>query len=147
MYKNSVLLEILAVLHPGVPIACHTTYGSIVMQDIGESIPCLMDDAFKQRLKNHTSTRLVPEEAIQEKYPEFTLLHNLRILRMERSKRLVESDVFGLADCPFYSDDIKKSWLDYRQALRDITSTYTIPVTDANDNLVGVVWPSKPVSG
>ena len=145
-YKNSVLQEILADVHPGIPISCDKTYASILMQDIGEPIPCVMDAAFLQRLKDHTAARLVPEETIQDKYADFTLAHDLVILRNERNKRLVDSDLFGLADYPFSSDIVKQEWFTYRQALRDITTTYPNPVTDDDDNLIGITWPSKPTT-
>jgi len=145
-YKNSVLKEILADVHPGIPITSDKTYASILMQDIGEPIPCVMDAAFRQRLKDHTASRLVPEETIQDKYADFTLAHNLVILRNERNTRLTDSDLFGLADYPFSSDVVKQEWFTYRQALRDITTTYPNPVTDDDDNLIGITWPSKPTT-
>ncbi len=146
IYKNSVLREILADVHPGILISCDKTYASILMQDIGEPIPCVMDAAFRQRLKAHTASRLVPEETIQDKYADFTLAHNLVILRSERNTRLTDSDLFGLADYPFSSDVVKQEWFTYRQALRDITTTYPNPVTDDDDNLIGITWPSKPTT-
>ena len=80
-YKNSVLSEILVDVHPGISIDCDKTYSSILMLDISGAIPCVMDAAFKQRLKDHTAANLVPEETIQDKYADFTLAHNLVILR------------------------------------------------------------------
>ena len=145
-YKRYVLLQILADVHPGIPISCGTTYASILMQDIGEAIPCVMDAAFLQKLKDHTAARLLPEETIQDKYAEFTLAHNLSILRNERNKRLIESDIYGLADYPFSTDAIKQEWFMYRQDLRNITITFPNPVTDDNNNLIDIVWPTKPVS-
>ena len=145
-YKNSVLKEILADVHPGIPISCDKTYASILMMDIGEPIPCKMDAAIKKRLKSHTTARLVPEETIQDKYADFTLAHDLVILRRDRNPRLTDSDLFGLADYPFSSDVVKQEWFTYRQALRDITTTYPNPVTDDDDNLIGITWPSKPTT-
>jgi hypothetical protein len=145
-YKHSVLLQILADVHPGIPIQCNKTYSSILMLDIGEPIPCKMNAVFLQRLKDNTTGRLVPEETIQDKYPDFTLAHNLVILRNERNTRLTDSDMFGLADYPFSSDAIKQEWFAYRQALRDITTTYPNPVTDDDDNLIGITWPTKPTT-
>jgi hypothetical protein len=143
-YKNSVLQEILADVHPGIPITSDKTYESILMLDIGEPIPCRMDAAFRQRLKDHTASRLVPEETIQDKYADFTLAHNLVILRSERYKRLVASDVYSLPDFPHADEAARQAWLDYRQDLRNITTVYPTPVTDDNDNLIGIDWPVKP---
>jgi len=145
-YKNSVLKEILADVHPGIPISCDKTYASILMMDIGEPIPCKMDSAIKKRLKSHTTARLVPEETIQDKYADFTLAHNLVILRTERDKRLFDSDVYSLPDFPHPTDAVRQSWLDYRVALRDITITNQFPITDEDDKLVNITWPSKPIN-
>ena len=57
----------------------------------------------------------------------------LPMLREERDKRLVESDWTQGDDVP---DSIKVAWQPYRQALRDITNTYS--------SLDDVVWPEKP---
>ena len=143
-YKNSVLQKILADVHPGITISSNKTYSSILMMDIGEPIPCKMDAAFLQRLKAHTAARLVPEETIQDKYADFTLAHNLVILRRERYNRLVASDVYSLPDFPHADEAARQAWLDYRIALRDITMTYPNPVTDDDDNLIGIDWPTKP---
>ena len=143
-YKNSVLGEILSNVHPGIPIVCDKTYASIVMQDIGEPIPCVMNAAFMQRLKDHTAARLVPEETIQDKYADFTLAHNLVILRGKRDKLLKPSDIYALPDYPHTSDAVKQSWLTYRQALRNIPITYPFPTTDDDDNLIGVSFPTPP---
>ena len=143
-YKNSVLQEILADVHPGIPISSDKTYESILMLDIGEPIPCVMDAAFRQRLKDHTAAKLVPEETIQDKYADFTLAHNLVVLRSERYTRLVASDVYALPDFPHADEAARQAWLDYRVALRDITTTYPTPVTDDDDKLIGIDWPVKP---
>lgn len=144
MYKRIVLLSVLNDLYPGIPIACGTTYESISFHNIGGSIPCVLDDAFTQRLKDHTLSLLAPEATIQAKYDEFTLAHNLTILRTERDILLKASDIYALSDFPHSSDIVKQSWIDYRQALRDITNTYPAPATDDDDLLIGIVWPVKP---
>ena len=143
-YKNSVLKEILADVHPGIPITCDKTYSSIIMYDINETLPCNIDEALLQYLKDRTASRLVPEETIQDKYADFTLAHNLVILRSERYTRLVASDVYSLPDFPHADEATRQAWLDYRVALRDITKTYPNPVTDDDDNLIGIDWPTKP---
>jgi len=145
-YKNSVLREILANVHPGIPITCDKTYSSIIMYETNETIPCTIDEAFLQYLKDRTASRLVPEETIQDKYADFTLAHDLVILRRERNMRLVASDVYSLPDFPHPTDAVRQAWLDYRVALRDITTTYPTPVTDDDDNLIGIDWPSKPTN-
>ena len=57
---------------------------------------------------------------------------NMEALRQERNKRLAETDHWVFSDTP----DITQGQLDYRQALRDVTISYT--------SLDNVVWPTKP---
>tara|TARA_E500000318_G_scaffold39367_1_gene37941 strand:- start:742 stop:1125 length:384 start_codon:yes stop_codon:yes gene_type:complete len=52
-------------------------------------------------------------------------------LRAERDRRIAETDWWVLSD-----RTATQAQLDYRQALRDITNTYT--------SLDAVVWPTKP---
>lgn len=58
---------------------------------------------------------------------------DLAWLRSERDRKLIECDWTQGADVP---DNIKLAWQPYRQALRDITETYS--------NMLDVVWPDKP---
>lgn len=58
---------------------------------------------------------------------------DLQCLRIERNKRLIETDWTQLPDVPQSTKDL---WSPYRQQLRDITETYS--------SLVDVVWPTKP---
>ncbi len=55
----------------------------------------------------------------------------LRILRIERDRRIAETDWWASSD-----RTMSQAQTDYRQALRDITNTYT--------SLDDVVWPTKP---
>ena len=57
----------------------------------------------------------------------------MRQLRLERDKKLAETDWTQGADVP---SSIKDAYVTYRQALRDITNTY--------NNARTVVWPTKP---
>lgn len=58
---------------------------------------------------------------------------NLRRLRLERNLYLQDTDWTQNADVPQATKD---KWVEYRQALRDITLTY--------DSLEGVEWPTPP---
>jgi hypothetical protein len=69
--------------------------------------------------------------AIATKETELWAAEDLRLLRVERNKRLVDTDHYGLSD-----QTMTDAMSTYRQALRDITDTYS--------NLDDVVWPMKP---
>ena len=58
---------------------------------------------------------------------------NLRALRHLRDQKLTETDWSQGADVP---DALKTKYTTYRQALRDITKSYT--------SWADVVWPTKP---
>ena len=126
-YKRLVLFNILTDLYPGVPIACGTTYDSIILY--------------------YTDKPIVPEQVIIDAYPAYVQKYNLSILRRERQIRLAPTDFYGLSDYPFPDDATKQAWMTYRQSLRTITDTYPNPEVDENDNLIGVVWPGVPLRG
>jgi len=70
-------------------------------------------------------------DAVATKQTEFENAYKLNELRIERTKRLAETDHYGLSDQTM-SSDMKT----YRQALRDITDNAT--------SLDDVTWPTKP---
>ena len=72
------------------------------------------------------------ETAITAKDTELGNADNLKRLRKKRDKLIAETDYWGSPDLP----DMTQAQLDYRQALRDITDTYS--------SLDTVVWPTKP---
>lgn len=63
---------------------------------------------------------------------ELEAAEHLKLLREERDAKLAETDWWMLSD----TATATQAQLDYRQALRDITNTYT--------SLDTVVWPTKP---
>jgi hypothetical protein len=70
---------------------------------------------------------------LDTKADELAAAQPLLMLRNARNDRLKSSDWTQGADVP---DDIKLAWQPYRQALRNITETYS--------NLDEVIWPTKP---
>jgi len=67
----------------------------------------------------------------------------MKVLRRERDEKLKNCDVYGLNDFPFSTEEIKQSWLDYRQTLRNLPSTAS-PQLDENGELNNVTWPTPP---
>ena len=71
-------------------------------------------------------------------------LNNDRIkflLRIERDKRLAETDWMTLSDTAAITDD----WKTYRQALRDLPATQNPTIKSGTINeLDNVTWPTKP---
>jgi len=123
-YKRLVLFQLLTDLYPGVSITCLTSYNSIIL--------------------HNTTQPLVPEQTIIDAYPSYVQKYNLSILRRERQQRLLTSDIYGLSDYPFPDANTKQAWIVYRQALRNITKTYPNPEVDADDKLIGIIWPAAP---
>ena len=69
---------------------------------------------------------------VEDQITEQTIAQDgLRSLRVERNKLLAETDYMALSDVTLTTE-----WQTYRQALRDITDTYS--------DLDSVVWPTKP---
>jgi len=79
-------------------------------------------------------------EQIQEKIQELQALEPMRLLRLERNRRLAETDWRATVD---YPGTDKQLWLDYRQILRDLPATAD-PQLDERGNLVNVTWPEVP---
>ena len=75
---------------------------------------------------------------------EVTRLNNaepMRLLRLERDKRLAETDWWDFSDTTAMTDAQKT----YRQALRDLPATQNPTIkARTNDELDNVTWPTKP---
>ena len=71
------------------------------------------------------------DAAINTKITELTNAQPLEDLRFVRNAKLAETDWWALSDRTMTQEQI-----DYRQALRDITNTYS--------SLDDVIWPVKP---
>ena len=71
-------------------------------------------------------------DAVDARAEEKKAAYELDELRKERNKLLQETDYWSAPDLP----DMTEEQTTYRQALRDITDTYT--------SLDDVVWPTKP---
>lgn len=69
--------------------------------------------------------------AVSAKKDELVAAEPMRLLREERNRRLAETDWWASSDLSMTAEQTA-----YRQALRDITNTYT--------SLDDVVWPTKP---
>ena len=68
---------------------------------------------------------------VKAKYDELVAAEPLRLLRVERNRRLASTDWWASSDLTMTQEQIA-----YRQALRDITENYT--------SLDDVVWPVEP---
>jgi len=73
-----------------------------------------------------------PDRAtVEAKVAELEAEEPMRLLRLERDAKLAETDWWASSDLT-----MTQAQTDYRQALRDITNSYT--------SLEDVVWPTKP---
>lgn len=70
-------------------------------------------------------------EKVEAKLGQLILAEPLKLLRAERNRRIAETDWWASSDLTMSAERTA-----YRQALRDITDTYT--------SLDDVVWPDKP---
>ena len=75
---------------------------------------------------------------VSAKHTELENAEPMRVLRLERDRRIAETDWWALGDRTMTSAQTA-----YRQALRDITTQ--TPSLDANTGaLTGITWPTKP---
>lgn len=92
------------------------------------------------------STNTIPKpslEELQQKWEEVKEERPMKILRRDRDLLLKNTDMYGLSDFKFKSEESKQAWLDYRQALRDITTTAQ-PELNEFDEVINVTWPKPP---
>mgnify|MGYP003151311399 CR=1 FL=1 len=85
------------------------------------------------------------EEEVNQKLKELQIAEPLRLLRIERNRRLAECDWIVTKNAE-YGYNISKEWRTYRQALRDLPSITYKPELDVFGNLKmdSVAWPTPP---
>ena len=80
------------------------------------------------------------EDEVKAKLTELESAEPLRLLRIERNKRLAECDWMANSDVTMSS-----AWKTYRQSLRDLPSSATPKIDSLGDlDLTSVTWPTKP---
>tara|TARA_A100001015_G_scaffold133019_1_gene147579 strand:+ start:378 stop:755 length:378 start_codon:yes stop_codon:yes gene_type:complete len=79
---------------------------------------------------------------VWNKMQELQVAEPMRLLRIERNRRLAETDWTAIRA---YSQkqDVPENWASYMQALRDLPSTAE-PQLDEQGNLTNITWPEKP---
>jgi hypothetical protein len=76
------------------------------------------------------------EEFLELKRQELNVAQQWKELRQERNKRITETDFLATIDYPHASEGVKQTWMDYRQALRDLPAN----TEDPSDP----TWPQEP---
>ena len=84
----------------------------------------------------------IPKEQVLEKLKELKSAEPMRLLRIERDRRLAETDWVTLKA---YSqgEEVPLTWKNYMQALRDLPATQE-PQLDEVGNLKNITWPEVP---
>ena len=107
-----------------------------------EAIHSLVGGAITQtasgRIIYHDGQIPPTEKEIQAKIAELESLEPMRLLRLERNRRLAETDWMALNDVTVLAE-----WKTYRQALRDLPATQE-PQLDDDGNLTNIDWPEVP---
>tara|TARA_B100001989_G_C24517133_1_gene453811 strand:- start:1004 stop:1372 length:369 start_codon:yes stop_codon:yes gene_type:complete len=97
-------------------------YSTIQWMDSGNSLPTI--------------------DVINAKIAELDAAEPMRLLRIERTNRLVECDWTQFPDVP---DATRTAWQTYRQQLRDLPSSASPKLDEFYElDLSSVTWPSKP---
>ena len=82
------------------------------------------------------------EQEIQAKIQELQAAEPMRLLRIERNRRLVETD-WVVIRAYSQKQDVSENWANYMQALRDLPVN-SEPMLDEQGNLINVTWPEVP---
>ena len=116
----------------------------VLVEKYPETDWALTDNDYNQLLWEDTNTIPKPTiEELEQKWQEVQQEKPNKILRKQRDMLLKKTDVYGLADFNFKTEESKQAWLEYRQALRDLPST-SQPSLDENGYLINVTWPTPP---
>lgn len=83
------------------------------------------------------NTDRITQSELDAKIAELEAAEPMRLLRLERTRILAQSDWMANSDVT-----MNEQWRVYRQALRDITTQ--TPALDENGNLTGINWPTPP---
>lgn len=67
------------------------------------------------------------------------------MIRSIRNDLLQKSDIYVLPDFPHATPEARENWIQYRQALRDITKTVELSEDGLSVKILSVIWPAKPV--
>ena len=86
----------------------------------------------------HDGQKHPTESEIQAKIVELKAAEPMRLLRIERNRRLAETDWWVLPD-----RTPTQAQLDYRQALRDLPAN-SEPQLDNQGDLINITWPEVP---
>ena len=87
-----------------------------------------------------TTSKKPTEQEIENKIQEIKAAEPMRVLRIERNRRLAETDWTQSRDVILEND---AEWKTYRQALRDLPATQE-PTLDDVGNLTNITWPEVP---
>jgi len=80
------------------------------------------------------------ETEVNDKISELDALEPIRLLRIERDKKLGATDWRALSDLTLSSE-----WSAYRQALRDIPATASPKLNSEHElDLTSITWPTEP---
>ena len=87
-----------------------------------------------------TSITKPTEDQLNTKLAELEAAEPMRLLRIERDRRLLACDWRGVGD-----QTMSDAWKTYRQALRDLPASTTPKLTDVGElDDESVSWPTEP---
>ena len=93
---------------------------------------------------HETNTELKPTLAeCEAAWEEILNEAPMKKLRHERNIKLLETDKYSINDWPHASEEVKQSWVTYRQALRDLPANAE-PSLNENGELINITWPTPP---
>ena len=84
----------------------------------------------------------IDELLVQAKIQELQAAEPMRLLRIERNRRLAETD-WVVIRAYSQKQDVPEDWTNYMQSLRDLPATAE-PTLDDQGNLTNVDWPKVP---
>lgn len=119
---------------------CVSEHGNVIYENMitsGEYMALNQEDQEKwEVVQKFYSRRPIPTSEMEKILNKHLTDNAWNTLRVERNKRIAETDYLATIDYPHFSEEAKQSWIDYRQALRDLPFTTEDPANP--------VWPVPP---
>ena len=105
----------------------------------------IIDNDYNTIVWSETNTQPKPTLAeCEAAWQEIINEEPMKQLREERDKKLLETDKYtSIPDWPHASEEVKQTWVTYRQALRDLPANAE-PSLNENGELINITWPTPP---
>jgi hypothetical protein len=123
-----------------------TEVAKIIYPILGDDIKYVDDIPDHSNLILPNNTERVGGHTWETEENKYMLENPIHMLRIVRNSVLGKTDKYVIQDWPHKTEEDRQAWLDYRQALRDITKQdlSNLKLSLTGSEISGVTWPTPP---